>query len=298
MIGKEKIVVKKYQTNGLDLSKKYNAVLLADLHLVKSINRKMLNNINNYLIQVRKNIDFIFMSGDLSYYKYYLDNSNFDYLKSTIHNFSELAEAPLYACLGNHDFGIFSNENEELIRKRFDELKYNSNIIPLDNKRANFNEEITITGITPDNSIYKSKTYNGENGVILNDTLKQFDKLDDKYSIALIHDPLSVYYASKNNSEHVNKYNLILCGHEHGGYLSEKQMIKKNDGYGYVEYFRNFKPYMKIPCCYGKYKLTNNTEMIVTEGIKRFNGYIPSFIYTTPFVTEIEIKPKKLVKHI
>lgn len=40
MFGEEKIVVKKYQTNDLDLFKKYNAVLLADLHLVKSINKK------------------------------------------------------------------------------------------------------------------------------------------------------------------------------------------------------------------------------------------------------------------
>ena len=292
----KKLIVKNYQVESKGLSKKYTAITLADLHLVKSLNKNMLENINKYLKQIKDNIDFILMPGDLSSYKYYLDDVNFDYLKRVVDSFSISADAPLYASLGNHDFGIFKDENEELIKKKFNELKYNSNIIPLDNRSISYNDEIEITGVTPSSEVYKAKTYDGENGIILCETLKDLKTEEAKYSIALVHDPLSVYHASKTNPEIIEKYNLIVSGHEHGGYLSEKQMEKNNDGMGYIEYFKNFKPYIKIPCCYGMYRLTKNTDMIVTEGIKRYNGYVSSFIYTAPFITEISINPKSLIR--
>ena len=286
-------IVKNYQVESKDLAKKYTAITIADLHLVKLLNKNMLENINKYLKDTKDNLDFILLPGDLSSYKYYLDDRSFDYLKRVVDGFSVSADAPLYAGLGNHDFGIFGDKNEELIRKKFNELKNNSNIIPLDNKSISYDDEIEITGVTPNNEIYKAKTYHGENGRILCETLKDLKTKENKYNIALIHDPLSVYYASKINPDMIDKYNLIVSGHEHGGYLSAKQMERNKDGIGYIEYFKNFKPYLKIPCCYGMYKLTKNTDMIVTEGIKRYNGYIPSFIYTTPFITEISINSQK-----
>ena len=86
----QKLITKKYKVVGNVLSKKYTAITLADLHLVNSINQNMLKNINQYLKQTRDNIDFILMPGDLSSYKYYLDDKKFDYLKRTVLVFQQM----------------------------------------------------------------------------------------------------------------------------------------------------------------------------------------------------------------
>lgn len=295
-MGKNKLFVKNYDVYADDdIDKDYRAILMADLHLSKLLNKNMINNINKYLDEKRDSIDFILMPGDLASSRFYLKGKCLDYLKTIMNSFSEAARAPIYASLGNHDVGLFGDKKEGLVKKKFNSLSENSNITTLDNQTIKFDKDVTISGVTPDNGIYEKKNYLENNGHILNDTLKLFDRLEGTYNIAMIHDPLCVYNASLVDSEHLLNFDLITSGHQHGSYMSSKRMEKNNDGYGYMGYFKNFRPYLKIPCCYGNYKLVRDTELVVTEGIRRFNGFVNGLIYTKPFITDVSIKQRKLV---
>lgn len=210
-----------------------------------------------------------------------------------------IADAPIFMVLGNHDLSLFSDKNVMEIIERFMSLKEHSNLYPLSDSFAH-SGEININGITLLNESYKSKNMFGKNGEILSTKLASISNgiNKDNYNISLIHDPLSVYYAYKHDSKSLDGLDLVTSGHLHVGYLPVKDLFgERVDKLEYVEYFRDFKPFVKVPLVGGCYNFVS-TCIIVNEGVRRFNGYIPDFISTTPLYSYITLSPEKEKKLI
>lgn len=278
-------IVRKYTLLSSKLNKEYNILGIADTHFNNFINSNFLITLKNLVINSK--YDLILISGDIMNSNMYLNNKSFNKVKSILDNISILGKCPIYISLGNHD--INTKHIEEVIN-RFESLRYNTNLFPLSNETANFND-LTISGITVPIEAYDRKNIFNENGIILNNVLNSIKVNKKYYNISLVHDPLSVYNSFKVNENHINKFDLIFSGHLHGGYLSKNKILDNTILEGYIEYFRNFKTLIKVPFVKGNH-LFNNTHLIINEGFRRYNGLIPSFIYTTPYFSNIKLLKK------
>lgn len=278
-------IVRKYTLLSSKLNKEYNILGIADTHFNNFINSKFLSSLKNLVINSK--YDLILISGDIMNASMYLCNKSYNKIKSILDNISILGKCPIYISLGNHD--INTKHIEEVIN-RFESLRYNTNLFPLNNKTTNFND-LTISGITVPIEAYDRKNIFNENGFILNNVLNSIKVNKKYYNISLVHDPLSVYNSFRVNQSNINKFDLIFSGHLHGGYLSKNKILDDSILEGYMEYFRDFKPFIKVPFVKGKH-LFNSTHLIINEGFRRYNGLIPSLIYTTPYFSNIKLLKK------
>lgn len=278
-------IVREYTLLSSKLNKEYNILGIADIHFNNFINSKLLSSLKNLVINSK--YDLILISGDIMNASMYLCNKSYNKIKSILDNISILGKCPIYISLGNHD--INTKHIEEVIN-RFESLRYNTNLFPLNNKTTNFND-LTISGITVPIEAYDRKNIFNENGFILNNVLNSIKVNKKYYNISLVHDPLSVYNSFRVNQSNINKFDLIFSGHLHGGYLSKNKILDDSILEGYMEYFRDFKPFIKVPFVKGKH-LFNSTHLIINEGFRRYNGLIPSLIYTTPYFSSIKLLKK------
>lgn len=278
-------IVREYTLLSSKLNKEYNILGITDIHFNNFINSKFLSSLKNLVINSK--YDLILISGDIMNASMYLCNKSYNKIKSILDNISILGKCPIYISLGNHD--INTKHIEEVIN-RFESLRYNTNLFPLNNKTTNFND-LTISGITVPIEAYDRKNIFNENGFILNNVLNSIKVNKKYYNISLVHDPLSVYNSFRVNQSNINKFDLIFSGHLHGGYLSKNKILDDSILEGYMEYFRDFKPFIKVPFVKGKH-LFNSTHLIINEGFRRYNGLIPSFIYTTPYFSNIKLLKK------
>lgn len=278
-------IVREYTLLSSKINKEYNILGIADIHFNNFINSKFLSSLKNLVINSK--YDLILISGDIMNASMYLCNKSYNKIKSILDNISILGKCPIYISLGNHD--INTKHIEEVIN-RFESLRYNTNLFPLSNETANFND-LTISGITVPIEAYDRKNIFNENGFILNNVLNSIKVNKEYYNISLVHDPLSVYNSFKINKDNINKFDLIFSGHLHGGYLNKNKILDNTILEGYIEYFKNFKALIKVPFVKGNH-LINGTHLIINEGFRRYNGLIPSFIYTTPYFSSIKLLKK------
>ena len=226
--------VKEYKVVNTKITDSYHGlkiVHLSDIHYGSTINEKELNNIVDKINEIKP--DIVVLTGDL------LDERiNFD--KDIIINCLSKIEANLgkYAISGNHDLPN-DDFNYIITESGFTNLDNNYDLIYYKS-----NEPIIISGIG----------YNGEDVGI---KTEQFDKyiselkVDDIkpiYSILLVHAPDTV------DNLDLNKYDLVLAGHSHGGQvrLPFVGAIYKPDG---------AKKY------YEEYYKINNTDLYISSGL-------------------------------
>lgn len=282
-------IIKRYVIESEKLYKTYNILCFADTQFHTNVDSRLLQAIKDVITESEKKIDFILISGDIMSAKMYLNSKDLEEKKRILDNLSILADAPIFLSLGNHDLSLFTDKNAEKVIKNFESLKENTNLYPLNDRVVTY-DGIDISGITLFKDNYDVKNLYGKNGRILNQKLNDFAVDPNKFNISLIHDPLSINYSYMYNAKNIEKFNLIFSGHLHGGYLKNKDLMARTvEKLEYTEYGRNLKPYVKALLVGGEYML-GDTHLVVTEGVRKFNGYIPWFCYTTPFFSEIELK--------
>lgn len=292
-----KSITKKYVVESDKVNKTYNILAFADTHFGSFISSELLSNMKSIITSSIDKIDFILISGDIMSARIYLNDKLLDKRKRLLDELSILADAPIFMCLGNHDIGLFNDKDYEKIIKSFESLRNNTNLIPLNNKNESY-DGLNISGITLPRETYKSSNMFGKNGEILGTILEDFNNEinPNNFNICLIHDPLSAYHSYLSDKSKTEPYDIIFSGHLHGGYLDYNDLLKQTvEKEGYTEYFKDKQIFTKVPLCGGMYDL-KNTKLIVNEGIRRYNGWIPWFIYTTPYYTKIEILPKLIKK--
>ena len=226
--------IKEYKVVNTKITDFYHGlkiVHLSDVHYGSTINEKELNNIVNKINEIKP--DIVVLTGDL------IDNRiAFD--KDIIINCLSKIEANLgkYAISGNHDLPI--DDYNYIIKE--------SGFTNLDNKYDliyyKSNDPIVISGIGYDGEDIGIKT-------------EQFDKYiselktDDVkpiYSILLIHEPDTV------DNLDLNKYDLVLAGHSHGGQVRLPFIGAIYTPVGAKNY-------------YDEYYKINNTDLYISSGL-------------------------------
>lgn len=214
---KKDIIVNK---NGKDMI----LVHISDIHFNINTNAKVLNNIVDYIYELKP--DYICISGDLLDSKTIINNNlKIKELLSFLSRLSKIAK--LFISLGNHDTGIYYDMD---FFRKMNEIK---DIYILDNTKYE-DDNIYIAGYTLSSEYYYNLS-GYESGEIL---LRHFDKNKNitaglpknKFKVALIHSPICL-----NEEDVINKlkeYNLILCGHMHNGMVPRilDKIIKNNHG--------------------------------------------------------------------
>jgi predicted MPP superfamily phosphohydrolase len=284
-----------------DLVGDYTQILMSDFHYSPNMCKQKLRDLKDYLEKEKGHIDFVTLPGDITYSQNYLRSKFYSYLKGELHELQMSAGTKLFLSIGNHDMQLFAGEKSK-VRIRFKDLS-DGDIIALDNLSYEYNKDINFIGITSNHESYSYQNFfGGASEILINEIQRLFPEGFDnnKYNIALMHDPTAVYNASEENQAiYFKDIDEFVSGHLHGGYLSSKilQTIKENDpdyGVGYTEFLKHYHiHYMKVPRCYGMYDLSNGkSKLVITEGISRYKGYIPASIYNDPYVTKINIKSK------
>ncbi len=226
--------IKEYKVVNTKITDSYHGlkiVHLSDIHYGSTISEKELNNIVDKINEIKP--DIVVLTGDLID-----DRLSFD--KDKIINCLSKIEANLgkYAISGNHDLPI--DDYNYIIKE--------SGFTNLDNKYDliyyKSNDPIVISGIGYDGEDVGIKT-------------EQFDKYiselkaDDVkpiYSILLIHEPDTV------DNLDLNKYDLVLSGHSHGGQVRLPFIGAIYTPVGAKNY-------------YDEYYKINNTDLYISSGL-------------------------------
>lgn len=286
-----------------DIKREYHIVSMADFHGITTLPAQKKNTIKTFLEDKKGKIDLIVIPGDIESGKKLLEETNNKKTSIELNELSKIAgNVPIYITCGNHEFGVLNNYDYNKVVQSIKSIQTN-NIIALINECDTFNCDIDIFGIYSGAENYKTTIAQSKNPEFLNKYIALTSQPNaTKFNISLIHDCWKAYYSQKTFTQKellLFNYDLIVAGHAHGGYLSAKKLCNtKSDspdyGIGYTDDFSSLKVIRKMLGCYGAFNLSNDTVLSINEGINRFNGIIPSFVNTIPFVTEIKVRKKKL----
>lgn len=226
--------VKEYKVVNNKITDSYHGlkiIHLSDIHYNSTINEKELNNIVDKVNEIKP--DIVVLTGDLI-------DERLSYDKDIISNCLSKIEAKLgkFAVSGNHDIPL--DDYNYIIKE--------SGFTSLDNKYeliySKTSEPIIISGIGyGDEDIgIKTEQYDKYISELKADDIKPI------YSILLVHEPDTV------DNLDLNKYDLVLAGHSHGGQVRIPFIGKLYTPEGAKKY-------------YDEYYKINNTDLYISSGL-------------------------------
>lgn len=226
--------VKEYKVVNNKITDSYHGlkiIHLSDIHYNSTINEKELNNIVDKVNEIKP--DIVVLTGDLI-------DERLSYEKDILINCLSKIEAKLgkFAVSGNHDIPL--DDYNYIIKE--------SGFTSLDNKYeliySKTSEPIIISGIGyGDEDIgIKTEQYDKYISELKADDIKPI------YSILLVHEPDTV------DNLDLNKYDLVLAGHSHGGQVRIPFIGKLYTPEGAKKY-------------YDEYYKINNTDLYISSGL-------------------------------
>ena len=242
-------------------------VLISDIHYC---DKKDIKHLNNILDRIKKiNPKFICIPGDL------VDESDIRdeaYLLIWLRKLSQVSSVIL--SIGNHEFYFERKRKNVFNTSLFNKIQKIDNLFLLDNQSIII-DNINFVGLTLPLDYYDDETTKDITPFISN--IKPNKKC---YNILLCHSPFNIV------KEKVIKklgFDLILCGHTHGGATPAfLRPLFKNSGL--------ISPNYSLFCknVYGKIKI-DNTNIIITSGIRVISNLNPFKIFKSFFASEIVI---------
>lgn len=235
----------------INTSENKKIVHISDIHYCDDYKLKRLDKVLNNIKKI--NPDYICITGDLIDSSD-IENINIDIYINWLNKLSNIAK--LIIVFGNHDVEkIINKKRQYFINEYFIKKISNLNNCVLLRNSLYRDENITFLGFEPDYEFYEN-----DNVDIINE-LNSFLMLDkNMFNILLIHDP-SIILENKNKLN-LEKINLILCGHTHGGLMPE--FIKGHRG------LISPKKMLLKKDMRGKYTI-GNTTLIISSGIVKLS---------------------------
>lgn len=226
--------VKEYKVVNNKITDSYHGlkiIHLSDIHYNSTINEKELNNIVDKVNEIKP--DIVVLTGDLI-------DERLSYDKDIIINCLNKIEAKLgkFAVSGNHDIPL-DDYNYIIKESGFTSLYNKYELI-----YSKTSEPIIISGIGyGDEDIgIKTEQYDKYISELKADDIKPI------YSILLVHEPDTV------DNLDLNKYDLVLAGHSHGGQVRIPFIGKLYTPEGAKKY-------------YDEYYKINNTDLYISSGL-------------------------------
>lgn len=186
---------------------------IADIHFNKNISNKKLDKISNYINKIKA--DYVMITGDIiDDPKIINDKVKIKWLVSFLTSIAK--NSKVIISLGNHD--IINEEDYKFFNKIND--LYNIYVL---NNISYQDDFIYVGGLTLPTEYYYNITKRESVPVLIreinnnNSIIKKLPK--NKPKVLLIHSPIRL-----NNHDVLDKikdYDLILCGHTHGGMIPE-----------------------------------------------------------------------------
>lgn len=220
-----------YNTNA---KKNMTIVHIADIHFNTNSNPNRLKRISNYINKI--NADYVMITGDI------LDEPKIvndeDKIRELVVFLTDIAkESKVFISLGNHD--IVYDRGYTFFNKLND--LYNIYVL---NNQSYEDEFLYISGFTLPTEYYYNISWRESTEVLL-EYLNRQDKLinklpSKKIKIALIHSPIRL--VDKDVLKKLHEYDIILCGHTHGGMVPNVLKFLFKDNYGFVGPSKNFFP--------------------------------------------------------
>lgn len=258
-----KIVNKNYNISN-ELNK--NIVLISDIHYYDKTDLKLLNKVLSKIKQLKP--DYICIPGDITDESYIKDELEFiGWLK----DLSKITK--VIVSIGNHEYYIDKSKDIYGLNKNlFEKISKIDNLYLLDNTNLVI-DDINFIGVNLPVKQYKEKNIDS-----LDNYFKNLKTYKTKYNILLCHSPFNIC-----DEDFLNKYNfnLILCGHTHGGAVPRLlRFIFKNNGL--------ISPKKKLfpKKVYGLFKY-RNTNIIITSGIRVISEIMGLRCFNNIFASEI-----------
>lgn len=230
-----------------------NIVHISDIHYTYKYKNKRLEIIKEKILTIKPN--YICITGDLIDEYNITKEKEFEYFTNWLLELSKIAKVII--SVGNHEY--VKKENNKYIKN--DDIKWlkklkNNNLIVLDNE-IYIENNITFLGFNPDYKYYKDKGNNPNKAITKINDLLNNEK--SNYNILLLHTPLLITRNENyKNIKQLDKIDLILCGHTHGGMMPS--FFPGN--FGIISPERKLFP-KKVR---GKIKI-KKTTMIISSGI-------------------------------
>lgn len=259
-----KITNKIYNINGNINTK---LVLISDIHYYNKSNIKVLNKILDLLRKINPN--YICIPGDI------IDNSNILDEKYLIEWLRKLANiSKVIISVGNHEYYIDKKNNKFGANiKLMNKIKKIENVYYLDNKSIVI-DNINFVGVTMPIEYYMTE---GEKIESFNNNFNFNLYKKNKYNILLLHSPSNLLDKTVINKL---KYDLILCGHTHGGIVPKViRPILRNRG------LINPQGNILSKNCYGF--INKKPNILVTSGITTLSYENPFSIFNKLFSPEV-----------
>lgn len=179
--------------------------LIADIHFYYDTNPAIFDLIINNI--KRNKPDYICISGDITDRKEIVEDPIMNILYSFLNDLGNLAQ--VYIILGNHDL----TANKDLLIENLKKIK-NINFL----EEAIIDNDISIHVYNQTKETYQKET--GYENKVINELNEQLKPTKDKFNILLAHSPIYLVKDQVFNNTSLNKYNLILCGHNHDGIIT------------------------------------------------------------------------------
>ena len=249
------IDISHYEIKTSKITDKYNnykIMLLTDLH-----NR----NITDKLVDIAKeeNPNIIVMSGDMINEKEENGYNNFFELCNKLKDYTK------YYVFGNHE----ENMSDDRQNKYIKELEEKTNVILLNNKELELDDNFNIYGFSPEVKYYMAST---KEKIDKNYIEKRIGIIDtSKFNLLISHDPLLYdLYSSEG-------YDMVLSGHLHGGIINIPFIggLLSPDFTFFPKYYKGVNNF-------------NNTNVIISRGLG-FGYMIPIRVFNRGEVVIIKL---------
>ena len=209
--------ITRYKIYDKRVKKNFKVLVMSDLHYNFFTKSKSLDNILRKVKEV--NPDYIFFPGDfLDFQDVFYNKERLLIMRLWLKQL--VSVAPLFICLGNHEYYSLNCTNNNFLNDYINELNKINGVYFLNNDSFS-DDNINITGLNLSREYYSItkdniRLYCEDKRVLLSE-LKVLNTNIDKNKINILLEHSPIYLSDKDVLPRLKDYDYHICGHMHNG---------------------------------------------------------------------------------